>query len=280
MSIKKQIIEIIEILKNIFRYAMFNYKGSHTITELSFFIEQYYLKCLEIENLKNKSGILKKYNFLIQNYQKLSEFFTQKQYYSLGIEANNIYHKTAEAAGLSLKEQDFVVLTRDIKQKIEKYKHPIGIKIALDNIRSPFNVGSIFRIADAAGIEEIILCGFTPTPENPHLLRAAMNSINLTKWTSAKFIDKYIYDEKISNPDTKIISVETASNSVEYSKINYRNFKNIILVFGNEEFGINENVLTRSDYIVNIPMFGNKNSLNVAVAAGIIVYSVVECIRN
>ena len=147
----------------------------------------------------------------------------------------------------------------------------LPIKIILDNIRSPYNVGSIFRNAEAFGVEEIILCGITPTPiENPKINRTARN-------VNVGF--SYNYDIKKSIMNLKssghtIYSLEKTSNSREITAVDFK--KPLAVILGNEEFGISKEVLVISDEIIHINMLGKKNSLNVATASGIALYEIAK----
>lgn len=145
--------------------------------------------------------------------------------------------------------------------------------LILDNIRSVENVGSIFRTADAFGVEKIYLCGLTPSPvdrfgrNRKDLHKTALGAENFVDWE---------YDENIENLVNKlkgsfeIISVEQNGKSVKYKDFKQQKEKPIVLIFGSETEGVNKNVLKISDKIIEIPMKGKKESLNVSVTVGII----------
>ena len=144
----------------------------------------------------------------------------------------------------------------------------------LYNIRSVHNVGSIFRTADAAGVEKLSLCGVTPTPldrfgkKRQDFTKVSLGSENSVPWEQANAIS-LIHD--LRKKGYTIISLEQHETSVPYSsKIKFK--QNIALVVGNELQGLPKEILHASDHIIEIPMRGNKESLNVSVSFGIAAY--------
>ena len=154
--------------------------------------------------------------------------------------------------------------------------------IILHNIRSLYNVGSIFRTADAIGVEKIYLCGYTPSPKDkfgkyiPQLSKVALGAEKSVEWDasarSAQSIKKLI--EKLKENGYKIFAVEQSKKSVPYYKLKAKELrlKNIALIVGNEAKGISSSVLKLADKILEIPMAGSKESLNVSVAFGIVAF--------
>ena len=150
--------------------------------------------------------------------------------------------------------------------------------VVLDNIRSVHNVGSIFRTSDALGIDKIYLCGCTPTPidrfgrDRKDLAKVALGAEKDIKWEYAKDTAELI--KKLKKEKYQIITVEQAENSVDYKKIRPSN--QVALVMGEEVKGMTKKVLELADIIAEIPMHGNKESLNVSVAFGIAGYRIFE----
>lgn len=144
------------------------------------------------------------------------------------------------------------------------------IKTILHNIRSGHNVGAIFRTADAVGVEKIYLTGYTPTPKtNPkEIHKTALGAEESVKWEKYKSISYLL--KKLKKEKIKIVAVEQHKRSIPYYK--FKPKTDLVLIFGNEVQGLNKKILEKTDYILEIPMFGKKESLNVAVAFGIIVY--------
>lgn len=149
----------------------------------------------------------------------------------------------------------------------------------LHNIRSMHNVGSIFRTADAAGIEKIYLCGFTPSPLNefkkyrPQISKVALGAEKTIPWE--KHAKTHVLLDKLKKEGYQILAVEQAPGSVIYNKVTLskKEAEKTAVVFGHEIKGISDAVLKRADKILEIPMRGEKESLNVSVAFGIVVFS-------
>jgi tRNA G18 (ribose-2'-O)-methylase SpoU len=149
--------------------------------------------------------------------------------------------------------------------------------VVLDNIRSVFNVGTIFRTADAAGCAKIFLCGQTPSPKD----RFGRDRKDLAK-VALGAEKKLIWEYSLSTPDVVkklkkegyyVIAIEQAKNSIDYKKITIKNSK-VAIVMGNEVVGVDKTVLKLADTIAEIPMFGMKESLNVGVSFGIATFRI------
>lgn len=149
----------------------------------------------------------------------------------------------------------------------------------LCNIRSLHNVGSIFRTADAAGVEKIYLCGYTPAPtdkfgrKRPQIAKVSLGAEDYLEWEAVKSVAKLI--EKLKICGYKIFAIEQNKKAIPYNKIKLtKKEKNrAAIVAGAEIKGLPRNILEKADTILEIPMFGQKESLNVGVAFGIIVFS-------
>jgi len=148
------------------------------------------------------------------------------------------------------------------------------IFLVLDNIRSMENVGSIFRTADAAGVSKIFLCGITPKPPRKEIDKAALGAVDFVEWEYAKNTKLII--ERLKTAGTQIIALEQDHRSILYSKFKLPDSASLALVVGSETEGVNLEILDISDQIMEIPMLGKKNSLNVAVATGIALFKIIE----
>jgi tRNA G18 (ribose-2'-O)-methylase SpoU len=146
--------------------------------------------------------------------------------------------------------------------------------IILPNIRSSYNVGSIFRTADAAGISKIFLVGYTPCPEdtfkrpNKEIAKTALGAEKTVAWEHIDDIFPLL--ERLKKEGFQIIAIEQASNSVDYKKVTLKN-KNTFL-FGSEVEGVSQKILDECDVIAEIPMLGKKESLNVSVSVGVALF--------
>ncbi len=156
------------------------------------------------------------------------------------------------------------------------------ISLILHNIRSAHNVGSIFRTADATGVNHIYFTGYTPRPYNSTLpyttkpergiIKTALGAEKFVSWSSHDDVDKLI--GKLKKTDVCIVGLEQDKRSINYSE--YRNSSNIALILGNEPNGIDSSLLSQCDDIIEIPMYGKKQSLNVSVAVGVALYELIK----
>ena len=152
------------------------------------------------------------------------------------------------------------------------------IVLVLDNVRSAFNVGSIFRTAETAGCKMVITCGITCHPPNPKLRKTAFDSIDIVP--SVHYDDTMDAINDLKNEGYTIVSMETTSKSVSYSTNGIYPKSGIALVAGNEVFGVDTRVMDSCDKIVEIKTYGVKNSLNVASALPIVLFEVIRQWEN
>jgi len=146
------------------------------------------------------------------------------------------------------------------------------IYIVLDNVLDTYNVGSIFRLADAVAAKQVILCGETLTPPNTRIKKASINTWQWVDWKYHKTALDAVLELKSQISNIKIISVEQDSKSMPFNSVNYR--MPLAIVVGNETYGVSQDVLGASDLIVELPMFGINKSLNVMVSTGIVLYEI------
>ena len=156
------------------------------------------------------------------------------------------------------------------------------IYVILHNIRSLYNVGSIFRTADARGVKKIYLTGYTPAPTDrfgkirTEIHKTALGAEKTIEWQKYKDIGKLIAKLKAYGSRASIVAfivgVEQSLKSINYEKFKPR--YPLVLIFGNEVRGLSKQILKKCDQIIEIPMHGKKESLNVSVTAGIILFSV------
>jgi len=155
--------------------------------------------------------------------------------------------------------------------------------VILHNIRSVENVGAMFRTADAAGVNKIYLTGYTPTPldrfgrKRKDLAKSALGAEEFVPWEQKKNISSLLV--KLQKEKYFIIAIEQARNSIDYKKVSARGgpaygWKKLAFMVGTEVAGIPENILKKCDVIAEIPMRGKKESLNVSVALGVILFGV------
>lgn len=146
------------------------------------------------------------------------------------------------------------------------------IYLILHNIRSAYNLGSIFRTADAVGISKIYLGGYTPAPDSEKVAKTSLGAEKSVSWGKIK--DTWRLIEKLKSEGVKMVALEQSKASRDYRELKPK-FP-LAVVVGNEVRGLSPNILKRCDSVWHIPMRGQKESLNVAVAAGIFLYKVSE----
>jgi tRNA G18 (ribose-2'-O)-methylase SpoU len=154
-------------------------------------------------------------------------------------------------------------------------RHPVTLM--LHNIRSMWNVGSMFRTADAAGIEEIIITGYTATPPRKEIDKTALGAQETVSWRH--FADPVEAVAVLKGEGRHIFGLEIAENSRAYTSLQPEDFPLVLLV-GNEVDGIGDALLAHCDGVLEIPQYGIKHSLNVSVAAGVALFECVRAFRN
>ena len=148
-------------------------------------------------------------------------------------------------------------------------RHPVHV--VLDNVRSAMNVGSIFRTADAAGIECLHLCGITCWPPHPKLEKTSLGAHAYVHWQRHEATVDALRQLKLRN--IPIIALETRPGAATMQQFRWP--RPVALVLGHEVVGVSEEALQMADYCLQIPMFGVKNSLNVASAFAVVAYDIV-----
>jgi tRNA G18 (ribose-2'-O)-methylase SpoU len=161
----------------------------------------------------------------------------------------------------------------DESKKIDR--HPV--KIILNNIRSLYNVGSLFRTADSALLSELVMCGFTPHPPRKEIEKTALGAVDTVPWSYYQNIEDAI--SKFRNEGWKIAALELCDNGRQYNSLKKEDFP-LCIILGNELTGIDDSILELCDFALEIPMYGVKHSLNVSVAGGIAIYSAIETLKK
>jgi tRNA G18 (ribose-2'-O)-methylase SpoU len=151
------------------------------------------------------------------------------------------------------------------------------IYVLIDNVRSLYNVGSIFRTSDGAMINKLILCGYTPHPPRHEIEKTALGSTQSVPWEYYKNPIDAI--KKLKDAGIIIIALEHTDESIPYYCLKKSDFP-MCLVIGNEIKGVQDEILKYADIAIEIPMFGIKQSLNVSVAYGIALYDLVRVLKE
>jgi len=169
---------------------------------------------------------------------------------------------------------------------VNRKTHPIYL--ILENVYDTYNIGGLFRLADAIGVQKLYLCGQLEIPPNPKIKKASIGTYKIVPWEYKKSAIEAIADLKSkyqitnnksnSNNKIQIVAVEQSPKSVPYTQGNYST--PVALIVGNETFGVLPETLDLVGQIVEIPMFGINKSLNVIVSAAIVSYWVMDQLRN
>ena len=168
---------------------------------------------------------------------------------------------------ISLSDNDIIIKRYDsVKEKITKYP----LVIILDNLRSAFNVGSIIRSSECLGVLEIALCGNTPGTENRKVVETSMGTVDYVEMIKYTSVQDAIHHYR--EQDFEIIALELTNNSLPLEK--YQPASKVALLLGNESLGVAEETLAICDKIIEINMFGVKNSLNVSNTAAIAIHNI------
>ncbi len=144
------------------------------------------------------------------------------------------------------------------------------IVVVLDNIRSLNNIGSFFRTCDAFNVQHLYLCGITATPPHRDINKTAIGATNSVSWSHEKSTIELL--EKLRADGYTICTVEQAEKTELLQNIQTWKEKKFALIFGNEVDGVDQQLIDASDYVVEIPQFGTKHSLNVSVCAGVVLW--------
>lgn len=174
--------------------------------------------------------------------------------------------------GKGIVDSDFEVFRRDRDVSPAKDTEQPPLYLIADNIRSAFNIGSLFRTAECLGVSHIYLCGYSSTPEAAKTAKSAMGTEKLISWSWHSDVRKVLCDLKSLGIYT--VALETAEPSVKLYQFQFPS--PLAIIVGNEHYGIDTDVLLSCDNVVRIPVYGSKNSLNVAVAFAAAGYEVLR----
>lgn len=162
---------------------------------------------------------------------------------------------------------------------IETFKNQdkTPIVLLLDNVRSMHNVGSAFRTADAFAIERIVLCGITATPPHREIEKTALGATQSVEWIHQKNNVEAV--RQLQSEGYKVYAIEQAKGSTELQNFQPAATEKYALVFGNEVYGIDDEVMQIVDGTIEIPQFGTKHSFNVSVTMGIVLWDLVSKLK-
>ncbi|WP_373057172.1 RNA methyltransferase [Zunongwangia sp. H14] len=158
------------------------------------------------------------------------------------------------------------------RKSVEEFKEApkTPIIVVLDNIRSLNNIGSVFRTADAFLIQKIYLCGITARPPHKDIQKTALGATETVAWEYAENTLDVV--KRLQENAVKVFSIEQAEGAIMLNDFNPGKGETCAVVFGNEVKGVQQEVVSASDGIIEIPQLGSKHSLNIAVSTGVILW--------
>lgn len=174
-----------------------------------------------------------------------------------------------EHSRVNITDEDFVVTTEDTDSNPSS-PDVMPVSAILDNLRSAFNVGGLFRSCDCIGLKDIHICGYTATPDYPKVAKSALGTQEFLNWTQHRTAGDAV--SSLHKRGYSIVALETAEDCAAPHEITFT-FPCAILV-GNERFGLSAELLKEADTVAKIPTYGRKNSLNVVSAFTVCAYEV------
>lgn len=165
-----------------------------------------------------------------------------------------------------LKNEELPRLSESEFKKVEK----LPLIVILDNIRSLNNIGSVFRTADAFLIKKIYLCGITAQPPHKDIHKTALGATETVDWEYAENTLDVV--QRLKSENVKVLAIEQAEKAVMLDTFTPKPSQKYAVVFGNEVKGVAQEVVDASDAVIEIPQYGTKHSLNIAVSAGVVVW--------
>lgn len=150
----------------------------------------------------------------------------------------------------------------------------IPVIAVLENVRSAYNVGSVFRTADAFLIQSVYLVGYTAFPPHKEIKKTALGAEESVDWKHFKYISEALDDLRKMN--YVVWAVEQATGSTSLEKLKYDGSKGLAVVFGNEVTGVEQDTIAQCDGCLEIPQLGMKHSLNIATAAGVVLWEMIR----
>lgn len=162
------------------------------------------------------------------------------------------------------------------RKSVEEFKQSekLPVVLVLDNVRSLNNVGSAFRTADSFLLESLYLCGLTGTPPNAEIEKTALGATESMDWKRFKTTIDAVKDLK--EKGYKVYAIEQVKNSTYLQNLQYQKNEKIAIIFGNEVYGVEQEVINICDGTIEIPQLGTKHSLNISVSIGIVVWEIAK----
>jgi tRNA G18 (ribose-2'-O)-methylase SpoU len=162
------------------------------------------------------------------------------------------------------------------RKNVEEFKRSekLPVVLVLDNVRSLNNVGSAFRTSDSFLLEKLYLCGVTGTPPNAEIEKTALGATESMDWKHFKTTIEAV--QELKQNGYKVYAIEQVEKSTHLQNFNYHKGEKIAIIFGNEVYGVEQEVIDSCDGSIEIPQLGTKHSLNISVSIGIVVWEIAK----
>lgn len=162
------------------------------------------------------------------------------------------------------------------RKSVEEFKESVKNPViaVLENVRSGYNVGSLFRTGDAFLLEAIYICGYSPYPPHKEIRKTALGAEDTVSWKHFKTATEAV--QELKNGGYKVYAAEQAEGSIPLQKVNFKPEEKIAVIFGNEVTGVEQSTIALCDGCIEIPQMGMKHSLNIATAAGVVLWELVR----
>lgn len=148
------------------------------------------------------------------------------------------------------------------------------VVVVLENVRSAYNVGSVFRTADAFLLEAIYLCGYTAFPPHKEIRKTALGAEDTVTWKHFRHIREAL--DELKSQSYRLFAVEQAENSIPLNRLPFGITDRVAVIFGNEVTGVEQETIAQTEGCIEVPQLGMKHSLNIAVAAGVVLWELVK----
>ncbi|HEX6334915.1 MAG TPA: RNA methyltransferase [Flavisolibacter sp.] len=167
--------------------------------------------------------------------------------------------------------------TKELNRKTpEEFRQSekMPVVVVLENVRSAYNVGSVFRTADAFLLEAIYLCGYTAFPPHKEIRKTALGAEDTVTWKHFRHIREAL--DELKSQSYRLFAVEQAENSIPLNRLPFGITDRVAVIFGNEVTGVEQETIAQTEGCIEVPQLGMKHSLNIAVAAGVVLWELVK----
>lgn len=175
------------------------------------------------------------------------------------------------------KKKNIIELT-NCSEREYRLKRKLPVKVLADNVRSMYNIGAIFRTSDAFLIDEFILCGISGCPPHPEISKTALGAEDSVSW---RYVENALEEVvRLRNSGWKICTLEQTHNSISLEEFEVKKETCYVIVLGNEVNGVDQRIVDESDFVLEIPQYGVKHSLNVSSSGSIALWHFFRVLKH